>query len=190
MKDLLDEVQRLHRAGLLRRRLRDRRDVPGLARSYGAGVTNYLAVPDLPTRRQGRPKFDFPGGTIFDGDLPHVQADHVVRGPVLPEERVGVDRARLVRRRLAAAPVRGGHRPEVPRLPAPTASTPGSSRRASTASVDAGRAARAGAGRLRARARADQAAGRRRRSRRPARSPAPSSRRPCCTRRSAATPRA
>jgi hydrogenase large subunit len=35
---------------------------------YGAGVTNYLAVPDLPTDAKAT-KFDLPGGTIFDGDL-------------------------------------------------------------------------------------------------------------------------
>ncbi len=36
--------------------------------SYGAGVTNYLAVPDLPTDTKGT-TFDLPGGTIFDGNL-------------------------------------------------------------------------------------------------------------------------
>ncbi len=35
---------------------------------YGAGVLNYLAVPDLPTDAAGT-KFDLPGGTIMDGDL-------------------------------------------------------------------------------------------------------------------------
>src|SRR4029078_5477466 len=35
---------------------------------YGAGVTNYLAVPDLPLDTKGT-KFDLPGGTIFTGDL-------------------------------------------------------------------------------------------------------------------------
>ena len=35
---------------------------------YGAGVTNYLAVPDLPLDGPGT-KFDLPGGTIVDGDL-------------------------------------------------------------------------------------------------------------------------
>jgi hydrogenase large subunit len=35
---------------------------------YGAGVTNYLSVPDLPLDRAGT-KFDLPGGTIFDGRL-------------------------------------------------------------------------------------------------------------------------
>jgi len=36
--------------------------------SYGAGVKNYLAVPDLPLDAAGT-QFDLPGGTIFDGDL-------------------------------------------------------------------------------------------------------------------------
>jgi hydrogenase large subunit len=35
---------------------------------HGAGVTNYLAVPDLPLDSAGT-KFDFPGGTIMNGDL-------------------------------------------------------------------------------------------------------------------------
>jgi hydrogenase large subunit len=35
---------------------------------YGAGVTNYLAVPDLPRDAKGT-QFDLPGGTIFKGDL-------------------------------------------------------------------------------------------------------------------------
>lgn len=40
---------------------------------YGAGVGNYLAVPDLPT--DGRASaFDLPGGTIFDGDLAGARA--------------------------------------------------------------------------------------------------------------------
>ena len=39
---------------------------------YGAGVTNYLAVPDLPLDGKGT-VFDFPGGTIMDGDLSTVK---------------------------------------------------------------------------------------------------------------------
>jgi hydrogenase large subunit len=39
---------------------------------YGAGVTNYLAVPDLPLDTKGT-KFDMPGGTIFNGDLASVK---------------------------------------------------------------------------------------------------------------------
>jgi hydrogenase large subunit len=35
---------------------------------YGAGVTNYLAVPDLALDTKGT-QFDLPGGTIFDGNL-------------------------------------------------------------------------------------------------------------------------
>ena len=40
---------------------------------YGAGVTNYLAVPDLPLDAKAT-KFDLPGGTIFAGDLAGVKA--------------------------------------------------------------------------------------------------------------------
>lgn len=35
---------------------------------YGAGVTNYLSVPDLPLDTKST-KFDMPGGVIFNGDL-------------------------------------------------------------------------------------------------------------------------
>src|SRR5579864_9406519 len=39
---------------------------------YGGGVTNYLAVPDLPTDAKGT-AFDLPGGRIFSGDLSNVR---------------------------------------------------------------------------------------------------------------------
>jgi hydrogenase large subunit len=39
---------------------------------YGSGVTNYLSVPDLPTDSTGK-NFDWPGGTIFGGDLASVK---------------------------------------------------------------------------------------------------------------------
>ena len=35
---------------------------------FGAGVTNYLAVPDLPLDEKGT-RFDLPGGTITPGDV-------------------------------------------------------------------------------------------------------------------------
>ncbi len=35
---------------------------------YGSGVTNYLSAPDLPLDTKST-QFDFPGGTIFNGDL-------------------------------------------------------------------------------------------------------------------------
>jgi hydrogenase large subunit len=38
---------------------------------YGKGVTNYLAVPDMPTDAKAS-AFDLPGGTIFDADLSKV----------------------------------------------------------------------------------------------------------------------
>jgi hydrogenase large subunit len=41
--------------------------------SYGAGVTSYLATPDLPLDTKGT-KFDLPGGTIMDGDLGSAKA--------------------------------------------------------------------------------------------------------------------
>jgi hydrogenase large subunit len=39
---------------------------------YGKGVTNYLSVPDLPLDTAGK-TFDFPGGTIMNGDLSTVR---------------------------------------------------------------------------------------------------------------------
>jgi hydrogenase large subunit len=40
---------------------------------YGKGVTNYLAVPDMPLDTKGT-SFDLPGGTIMNGDLATVRA--------------------------------------------------------------------------------------------------------------------
>ncbi len=40
--------------------------------AYGAGVTNYLAVPDMPLDTRGT-RFDMPGGTIIGGDLKTVK---------------------------------------------------------------------------------------------------------------------
>ncbi len=40
---------------------------------YGAGVTNYLAVPDLPTDAKAT-QFDLPGGVIWNGDLAGARA--------------------------------------------------------------------------------------------------------------------
>ena len=40
--------------------------------AYGAGVTNYLAVPDMPLDTKGT-SFDLPGGTIVNGDLNSVK---------------------------------------------------------------------------------------------------------------------
>jgi hydrogenase large subunit len=39
---------------------------------YGAGVTNYLAIPDLPTNVEGT-EFSLPGGTITGGDVSTVK---------------------------------------------------------------------------------------------------------------------
>jgi hydrogenase large subunit len=39
---------------------------------YGAGVTNYLSVPEFPLDVEGT-RFEIPGGTIFDGDLSTVK---------------------------------------------------------------------------------------------------------------------
>jgi hydrogenase large subunit len=51
---------------------------------YGAGVTNYLAVPDLPLDTKGT-KFDLPGGTIFNGDLASVKEIKTFQDPYFKE---------------------------------------------------------------------------------------------------------
>jgi len=67
VKDLLDEVTAFIQQVLMV-------DVAAVGAmyadwlGYGAGVTNYLAVPEMPLDVKGT-QFDMPGGTIFDGDL-------------------------------------------------------------------------------------------------------------------------
>src|SRR5215212_9296628 len=67
VKDLLDEV-----AGFVQNvYFPDVAAVGGLYADwtkYGAGVTDYLSVPELPLDTKGT-KFDMPGGTIIDGKL-------------------------------------------------------------------------------------------------------------------------
>jgi len=71
VKSLLDEV-----AGFITQVYLP--DVAAIAASYpdwlkyGAGVTNYLAVPDLPTDAK-MTQFDLPGGVIWNGDLGNVR---------------------------------------------------------------------------------------------------------------------
>ena len=47
---------------------------------YGAGVTSYLAAPDLPLDTKGT-KFDMPGGTIMDGNLGSAKAITSLQDP-------------------------------------------------------------------------------------------------------------
>jgi hydrogenase large subunit len=71
IKDLLDEVRTFVEQVYLP-------DVAAIGAmyapwlGYGAGVTNYLAVPDLPTDTKGT-QFDLPGGTIMNKDLGSVK---------------------------------------------------------------------------------------------------------------------
>jgi len=51
---------------------------------YGAGVTNYLAVPDLPLDTKGS-ELDLPGGTIFGGDLSTAKAITSFEDPYFKE---------------------------------------------------------------------------------------------------------
>jgi hydrogenase large subunit len=79
MKDLLEEVRDFVQQVYLP-------DVAAIGAmyapwlGYGAGVTNYLAVPDLPLDTKGT-KFDLPGGTIFDGDLGGVKTINSFQDP-------------------------------------------------------------------------------------------------------------
>jgi hydrogenase large subunit len=71
VKTILDEVQAFITQVYLP-------DVAAIAASYpdwlkyGAGVTNYLAVPDMPVDAK-MTKFDLPGGIIWNGDLSKVR---------------------------------------------------------------------------------------------------------------------
>jgi len=51
---------------------------------YGAGVKNYLAVPDLPLDTRGT-QFDLPGGTIFDGNLSDIKPIASFQDPYFKE---------------------------------------------------------------------------------------------------------
>ena len=60
---------------------------------YGAGVTNYLAVPDMVLDPAGT-QFDLPGGTIFNGDLATVKAITGFNDPYFRDNVVeGIDHA-------------------------------------------------------------------------------------------------
>jgi hydrogenase large subunit len=51
---------------------------------YGSGVTNYLAVPDLPLDSK-RQAYDLPGGYIMNGDLSTVKAFQTAADPIFRE---------------------------------------------------------------------------------------------------------
>lgn len=73
---------------------------------YGAGVQDYLAVPDLPTD-PGSTKFDLPGGTIAGGDLASVHAITGSRDPWLRDNVVEDVTHAWYRGRGAKAPFAG-----------------------------------------------------------------------------------
>ena len=79
---------------------------------YGAGVTTYLSVPDMPLdTKSTQPAL--PGGYIPNGDI-GAFADLRLPGPLLRDR--GERQARLVPIRSAAASLRGQDRPRVRRL--------------------------------------------------------------------------
>ena len=114
---------RLRAAGARAGRVRDRRDVPRVAR-LRQGRHELPRRPRPSDRHQGhavRPaRRDDHGGRLLD-----VQGDQELRRPLFQGQRRGVDRALLVRRRLAEAPVRGDDRPEVHEIRRRRRSTPG-----------------------------------------------------------------
>ena len=67
IKDLLDEVTRFVREVYIPDVIAVGSMYPEWL-GYGAGVKNYLAVPDLPLDTAGT-EFDLPGGTIMNGDI-------------------------------------------------------------------------------------------------------------------------
>ena len=100
---------------------------------YGAGVTNYLSVPDLPLDEKST-KYDLPGGFIPNGDLSKFQPITGQKDPYWRKAVTEDSDARLVQGRRPAASVERA-RP-IPSSPTgrKTASTPGSRRRASKGS--------------------------------------------------------
>ena len=155
---------------------------------HGAGVMNYLAVPDLPTDTKGTA---VRSARRHDLQRRSRRASRRSRpSRIRTSRRTSRSRSRTRGTTATGRGIRTKKTPcrSTPRT-RPTRSTPGSSRRASTAtSCRSARSRRCSSASRRGTRR--RSAGPSRRSRPPARSPAPSSRRPCSTRRSAATPRA
>ena len=82
---------------------------------YGAGVTNYLAVPDMPMDTKGT-VFSLPGGYIANADLKTFKPITSYTRRLLPGGRQGVHQALLVQRRLDQASLGRNHRSQVHRL--------------------------------------------------------------------------
>ena len=79
---------------------------------YGAGVTNYLSVPEMPLDTAGT-TFAMPGGTIMDADLGTIKPITGFNDPYFKDNVAGEHRPRVVRRRLVPPPVGRGHRPQL-----------------------------------------------------------------------------
>ena len=92
----------LRAAGLRAGRLRDRRRCTPSGSATAPASRTTSPCPTCRSTRKGT-QFDLPGGTIMGGDLGDRQADQELRRPLLQGQRRGVDRPRLVRRRLAAS---------------------------------------------------------------------------------------
>ena len=157
----------VHPAGLLPGRVRHRRDVRRLVRLRQGG--DQLPVGARSAARHQRDAVRLPGRRDHERRPRARPGDQDLQRAVLPRQRDRVDRAIVVRRQLDAAPVRGRHRAEVRAVPGQRQVLVGQGA-ALQGHADAGRAARAGADRLRARAQADRRTGPTRRWRRRARS--------------------
>jgi hydrogenase large subunit len=135
--------------------------------SYGKGVTNYLSVPDLPLDTKGT-QFDFPGGAIMNGDLGHVQEIKTFNETFFKENVTECIARAWYDGDWTKHPFDETTEPEVHEVRRQRQVLVGQGA-ALQGAPDAGRAARAGAGRVRARPQAHRCTGRPRRSRPPAR---------------------
>ncbi len=122
--------------------------------TYGGGVHNYLAVPDLPLNAQAS-AFDLPGGIILDGNIAGAQT-FLHRGRYgVPSCRDRRPDPRLVQGQRAAASLAGRDPAAVHRLRRERQILLGEGA-ALRRTSDAGWSARAGADRLRAGTSADE----------------------------------
>ena len=82
--------------------------------SYGAGVTNYLAVPELPEDTRNT-KFALPGG-IIAAATSQMRRSRPIAGPDLINEHQGKRRPRLVRGEQQPAPLGGRNQAQLHRF--------------------------------------------------------------------------
>ncbi len=101
---------------------------------YGAGVTNYLSVPDLPLDTAEGTEFEMPGGTIMNADLGSFKPITCFNDPYFRDNVAESIAHSWYDGDWQTPPVGRGHRPGLHRASTPRVATPGSRRRASRAS--------------------------------------------------------